>query len=107
MPEEVMIVSIVAIGCATGVVLTLLNTIRAAFTRRAVKGQDELVGELRSLREEVKQLRQQNNDVILNFDTTLQRVDRRLTHLETSRLSAGVQEQSPAETPAQLIGRAR
>jgi hypothetical protein len=104
MPEEVMVVAIVAIGCGTGIVVAFLNTVKAAFTRRALKGQDELLSEIRGLREEMKQLRQVNNDVILNLDTTIQRVDRRLTYLETRGLHAGRQEQEGAE-PAQLVGR--
>ena len=59
------------------------ETVKAAVTGRSSKKQDELVSEIRALRQEVGVLRQQNNDLILNLDTSLQRVDRRVEHLET------------------------
>lgn len=55
------------------------------------RGEDRSVlSELQALREEVRQLRQQNNDVILNLDAGLDRIDRRVLHLERrSELHAG------------------
>lgn len=78
-------VAIIAIGCGTGIVWMFFETVKAAFNGRSSKKQVELVQEVRALREEVAALRQQNNDLILNFDSTLSRVDRRVEHLETRR----------------------
>ena len=83
MQEEAMVVAIVAIGCGTGLCALVINTIRAALVRGPRKGETELLTEVRSLRAEVNQLRQQNNDVILSLDTAVDRMDRRLTHVET------------------------
>jgi hypothetical protein len=46
--------------------------------------------EIRELKDEVRALRQQNNDVVLSLDSTVQRLDRRVDHLETrASLPAG------------------
>jgi len=50
---------------------------------RAPKGLDTVLSELQALRQETRQLRQQNNDVILALDTSLHRVEKRLERLET------------------------
>lgn len=79
------IVAVVAIGCGTGMVWMFFETVKAAVSGRANKKQEALVDEVRALRQEVAALRQQNNDLILNFDSTLSRVDRRVEHLEARR----------------------
>jgi hypothetical protein len=91
MQDEAMVVAIVAIGCGTGLCALIINTIRAAIVRAPQRGQGELVDELRSLRAEVNQLRQQNNDVLLSLDTAVDRMDRRLTHVETRGQLGGPQ----------------
>ncbi|HEU4754247.1 MAG TPA: hypothetical protein VFU47_14150 [Armatimonadota bacterium] len=83
MGQEETMVAMFAIACWTGIMAMILATIRAAFVRRSSRAQDELAAEIRSLRAEVSQLRQQNNDVILSLDTALHRVDQRLSHVET------------------------
>jgi hypothetical protein len=86
MPGE-MIIAIVAIGCGTGLLFAVVETIKVAVLRRPLRGSDETI---KALVEEVKQLRQQNNDLILALDTNMDRMDRRLSHLEArSSLGAG------------------
>jgi hypothetical protein len=77
------LVAIIAIGCGTGMVWMFFETVKTAISNRGNKQQSALVEEVRALRQEVAQLRHQNNDLILNFDTTLARVDRRVQHLES------------------------
>lgn len=95
------LVAIVAIGCGTGIVWMFFETVKTAFVGRRNKKQEELVEEVRALRQEVAALRQQNNDLILNFDTTLSRVDRRVEHLETRTHIQAANEQ------AQRVGQLR
>jgi hypothetical protein len=83
-----MIVSIVAIGCGTGMFVTLMNTIRAAATRSNNREQKALAEEVLALRADVQTLRAQHNDLLLNVDTTLQRVERRLALGDARTLSA-------------------
>ena len=97
MQEEAMVVAIVAIGCGTGLCALVINTIRAALVRGPRRGEAELLNEVRSLRAEVSQLRQQNNDVILSLDTAVDRLDRRLSHVETrGQLGASQAGEEPA-----------
>jgi hypothetical protein len=96
------IVAIVAIACGTGITISFFRTIAAAImNRRSQPVQNELVTELRSLREEVRALKQQNNDVILSLDTALHRVDQRLSYVETRGVlgaRAGESSGEPSET---------
>lgn len=98
-----MVVAIVAIGCGTGLAVKFMETVQGIFTSRPRKGDAELLHEVHALREEIRQLRCVNNDVVLTLDTTVQRIDRRIAHLE-SRASLGVG--APAEAPVeQLVAR--
>lgn len=72
-PEGMIAVMIVAIGCATGVVFGFINMVRAIFTQKSLKGSDRVAEELKALREEVRQLRLQQNDLILATDRPLPR----------------------------------
>lgn len=96
------IVAIVAIGCGTGMVWMFFETIKAGFGARNKKADAELLSEVKALREEVKQLRQLNNDVILNLDHAATRTERRLDYLEGR---AHLPSSQPEEQ--QLIGRGR
>jgi len=98
MNEGAMVVSIVAIACATSLGMAVINTIKAAIAGRGKRVDAELLTEIRELRTEVRQLRQQNNDLMLAVDNAL---DRRVAHLEP-RMHAAPR---PAETEQQLIHR--
>lgn len=102
MGEEEMIVAIVAIAAGTGVWVTLLNTVKAFFQRRSAEDQSTLTREIRALREEVQQLRRQNNDLILGLDNHLHLVDRRPDHRESHPLGS-----SPAHEETQVVGNRR
>ena len=77
-----MIVAIVAIACGTGISVTFLQTVRAAFERKPQRHSDAVVEEMRALRDEVRQLRSENSARVLNLDTTLESLDQRLSRLE-------------------------
>jgi hypothetical protein len=94
MGEGETIVAVLGILCGTGITITFINMLRAAVTRGASKTQDTLVNEIKGLREEMSQLRRENHDVILSFDTSINRMDKRLEYLETrGQLPAGESEQ--------------
>ena len=65
-----MVVAIVFIGCVTGIAHSLIESRVKIAKARGVEN-DAVAGELRALREEVRQLREQHADAILSFDTTL------------------------------------
>jgi biopolymer transport protein ExbB/TolQ len=107
MDETQMIVALTALGCGTGILCYFMTIVKDALMRRPLKGREELTAELRALKEEVRQLRQQNNDLILNLDTTLQRLDH-LPRLENrSSLEAGKSVSQTEEAPAKLEARSR
>ena len=102
-----MIVAIVALGCGTRVICTFLGTTRSRAGKRSRKEEQALLREMQALREEIRQLRHQNNDTILNLDTTIQRVEHRLTHMEArERLEAG-DGSAAMETAVQVAGQRR
>jgi hypothetical protein len=71
-----MVVAIVLITCVT-------QTLKEFARRKAPKkAQDAMLQELRSLREEVRALRQQNTDMLLGLDSSVDRMERRLGRLE-------------------------
>jgi hypothetical protein len=73
MNEGAAFVAMFAIACCTGVTVVVLNTIKAAIVNRGGRGQNALVSEIRELRDEVRQLRQEHNDVMLALDDTVER----------------------------------
>jgi hypothetical protein len=92
----IMIVLIVFIGCATGVVTNALNVVKSYLDKklkieelRARNSEAALQEALRHAREEMGQFRHSTNDLILSFDSTLQRLDDRLQSVERVALKAG------------------
>jgi hypothetical protein len=98
MGEGIVVVVVVAIACTTSLGFAVINTIKAAFAGRGKKANDVLLTEIRELRAEVRQLRQQNNDIMLAVDNTL---DRRVAHVDARMRSAP----RPAEAEQQVIHR--
>lgn len=98
MHEEpfIMIVLVVFIGCATGVATSVLNVVKSYLDKklrieelRARNSEAALQEALRHAREEMGQFHQSTNDLILSFDSTLQRLDDRLQGVERVALKAG------------------
>lgn len=83
MREEEVIVALAAMLCATGTFCYLVHSIKSALINRGKRAYDELAQEIRGLRGEVRQLRQQNNEVILALDSSVPRMDHRLERRET------------------------
>lgn len=85
----------VVIATAAGILRDLSKNRRPQMGR-------EVSEELRALREEIRQLKIQNNDVILSLDGSIRQLDRRLDHLEN-----GAHRRTPAaqESPISLSGR--
>jgi hypothetical protein len=69
-----MVAMIVAMGCGTGLVTTMVAGWVSVQKARVQGGSDSVAGELRALREEVQRLREQNADLMLTYDTTMQRL---------------------------------
>lgn len=84
MREEEVFLAALAMLLGTGTFVYLVHTIKSAILSRA-KGRldDELLQEMRAMRGEMQALRQQNNEVVLSLDSSLDRIDRRLSHVET------------------------
>jgi hypothetical protein len=97
MPEEVMVMNIVmtAILCGTGVGVYALKLI---FGGKGHAKDEALLKEIRDMRAEMLALRRENNDVVLALDSTVSRLDQRLTHVETrGQLGAGPTSRSESE----------
>lgn len=77
-----MIVAVVLIS-------SVAEVFKTAARRSSGKELAVLLNEIRDLKEEIRRLRGQNNDVVLALDTTVHRLDRRISHLETRGLGAG------------------
>jgi hypothetical protein len=93
----IMIVLVVFIGCATGVITNALGLAKSFLDKklkieelRAQNSEAALQESLRHAHEEMAQLRQSTTDVILSFDSTLQRLDDRLQNVERLALKSGV-----------------
>jgi hypothetical protein len=109
MGDEILALCMIITFCVTGTVITSAVVFKDAIAERLrgrAPGLDrELVGEMKALREELARLRQQNNDLMLGVDTTLESVNRRLAHLESQgRLGTGA---AAHEQEAQLGARSR
>jgi hypothetical protein len=66
-----MVVAIVAISCTSGLVKAWIDSRVAIAKTREVRGNDAMQAQIDTLREEVRQLKEQHHDAILSFDTTL------------------------------------
>ena len=66
-----MVALIVVAGCVTG-------TVQEWLKRRPAVNEQTILSELRALKDEVRQLRQQNADLILGLDTALPRLAEQL-----------------------------
>lgn len=104
MPDNLLALTIISLLCGTAVLITALALIYCYATNpRRLKAGPALEEEIQALRDEVGQLRRQNNDVILSLDHTLQRLEQRMAHVED-----GVQpviSQSQPEPQRQYVGR--
>lgn len=69
MDKEAMVVAVMGIACGTGVLLSIINMIKTILSDRGKRANEALLAELRELREEVRELRRQNNDIILALDS--------------------------------------
>lgn len=87
-----MVVSVVAIGCGTGAFVSFVWMLKAAVTGRSTRAQKALAEEVHALQAEMLTLRSQHNDLLLSVDSTLQRVERRLSAGETRPLTPEVSE---------------
>lgn len=97
MDEGAMVVAVVFIGCISSLAGYAIKMI---FGPRAHAKPDAMLDEIRALREEMQTLRRQNNDVMLALDTGMQRIDQRITHVETrGQLGAGSARPLDAEVP--------
>jgi hypothetical protein len=95
--SEWMLVLIVGIGCAAGVLKTGIGAVQTYLDRklkieelRAQNNEAALQEALRHAQAEMAQLRQSTTDVILSFDSTLQRLDDRLQNVERLALKSAV-----------------
>ena len=85
MTDNEMLVSIFALLCGTGVMIAFILALRSLILARLRGPSTSMVDEIRGLREEVSRLRSENHDVILSFDASIQKMDRRLEYLEGTR----------------------
>lgn len=88
MHEEQVFLMALAMLLGTGTFVYLVHTIKSAILSRGKgRNDDALLQEMRALRAEMHALRQQNNEVVLSLDSSLDRMDRRFSHLE-ARIAA-------------------
>jgi hypothetical protein len=113
MHEEpfLMIAIVVFIGCAAGVANNALNVVKSFLDKklkieelRARNSEAALQETMRRAREEIGQLGQSTHDLILSFDSTLQRLDDRLQSVERVALKA---EALPGSLPSAVAAPAR
>ena len=104
MPDNLLALTIIALLCGTAVLITTIVLIFCYVTNsRRLKAGPALQEEIMALRDEVGQLRKQNNDVILMLDHTLQRLEQRMEHVENGVLP--VTSQTQPEPQRQFVGR--
>lgn len=93
-----MIVALVAIT-------SFAEVIKMFIKRRGEAPSKSLLAEIRAMREEMQQLRQESRDVLLGVDNAVDRLENRMLRVE-SRLSLP-SGQAEEEAAAQVAGRAR
>ncbi len=71
--------------CSTGLVVYIIHVVRCIIMRPPAGTPLAGTSEPAELREEVRQLRAQNPERVLELDTMLERLERRITRLEESR----------------------
>src|SRR5438874_8514887 len=69
-----MVVAIVFIGCAAGLGHEAVKRWSEVERAKHSQGNPQMAAEVKALREEMRQLREQNADMILSFDTALTRL---------------------------------
>jgi hypothetical protein len=75
MDPGTVLVALFAIACGTGIIGAFFWMCVEVVKARSLKGRSEpLAAELHGLREEIRQLREQNADLILHYDTAVQRL---------------------------------
>jgi hypothetical protein len=101
----VMIMAVVFMGIAGGVTINALNVLKGYLDKklrieelRAQSSQTALQETLHQARAEIGRLQQSSNDVILSFDSTLQRLETRVQSLERIALASGASSASLAAT---------
>jgi hypothetical protein len=89
--EFEMITAIVGTGSCMILLIVAMETVKKIVIARmhAVGGDSTSWEALNQLQEEVRQLRQATQDGVLSFDSTLQRIEARLQHLEQRALGTG------------------
>ena len=80
------------------VLITSAAEVLKAHSKRRQAPPKELVAEIKALREEIRQLRQENHDVMLGLDAGVEQVNRRVSRLESqARLGSGSSAAEEAE----------
>lgn len=69
-----MVAMIVTVSCGTGLLYKIVEGWVEVQKAKVGRGSDSVGRELRALREEVQRLREQNADMLLTYDTTMQRL---------------------------------
>jgi hypothetical protein len=67
-------VALFAIACGTGIIGSFFWMCVEVVKARALRGGAPAAAELSAIREEIRQLREQNTDLILHYDTAIQRL---------------------------------
>src|SRR6476646_1526096 len=86
MPEEVMVIVIVFLGCFTGITITGMSLFAMRLKGRS---NPRLEAEIAALRQEVGELKAVSHDMALSLDSTLQRQNALLQSMEQRALGNG------------------